>query len=190
MNLKSKNDNESNFTLVGKITEAHGIKGEFKVFIFSKNVSWSNKLKTVYLDKTNREYEVEMAKPFKEGLRLKLKGIDDRTLAETYKGAMLSIAKELLVSKKGETIFLKEILHFELLDESDEGLQKSMGKIFGFSSNGPQDLLLVNVETKELKGEVAVPFVEAFIKEIDFKNQKVIMNLPEGLIESQLSSGE
>jgi ribosomal 30S subunit maturation factor RimM len=51
-----------------------------------------------------------------------------------------------------------------------------------FSSNGPQDLLVVDYKGNK----VDIPFVEAFISKIDFELQIVSMNLPPGLIEVSL----
>ena len=83
--------------------------------------------------------------------------------------------EDLLISKPGETIYLSEIKNFKLKDPD----QKVLGEIVGFSSNGAQDLLVV--ESGGRKAEV--PFVDAFIKKIDFKQQVVVMDLPEGLLD-------
>lgn len=56
---------------------------------------------------------------------------------------------------------------------------KTLGEIVDFSSNGVQDLLVVDAGGKK----VEVPFVDDFIKKIDFKHQVVVMDLPEGLFD-------
>ena len=52
-----------------------------------------------------------------------------------------------------------------------------VGTVLSLSSNGPQDLLVVG------EREFLIPFVEAFILEIDFPNRKIFMDLPEGLLD-------
>ncbi len=165
--------------LVGKVKEAHGLKGELYVFVFSGDVSWLKKLNEFELRPKGaaqgKTYPVEKMKPFKKGFILKTPSISDRTLAEQIEGQDFYIPADLLVSQPGETIFLKEILGFVVKDS----LQNTIGPINGFSSNGAQDLLVVETE----KGSVEIPFVEAFIKKIDFKHRTVVMDLPEGLLD-------
>lgn len=164
---------------IGKVREAHGLKGDLYVLIFSGDVSWVKKVKTFALKNKGGEvdtYEIERIKPFKKGVIVKGKGITDRTLAEGLEHSEFMIDAELLVSKPGETIFLNEILNFKLKDVE----QVVLGDIVGFSSNGVQDLLVV--QTKADK-KVEVPFVDQFIKKIDFKHQAVVMDLPEGLFD-------
>jgi 16S rRNA processing protein RimM len=164
---------------IGKVREAHGLKGDLYILIFSGDVSWVKKVKTFALKNKGGEvdtYEIERIKPFKKGVIVKGKGITDRTLAEGLEHSEFMIDDELLVSKPGETIFLNEILNFKLKDVE----QVVLGDIVGFSSNGVQDLLVIQTAAAK---KVEVPFVDAFIKKIDFKHQAVVMDLPEGLFD-------
>jgi ribosomal 30S subunit maturation factor RimM len=90
---------------------------------------------------------------------------------------MFCVPEESLVSEEGETIFLNEILHFELIDTQST----YRGIIEGFSSNGLQDLLQVKV--KDQDRIVEIPFVKEFISEIQFEEKKVLMSLPPGIWE-------
>ncbi len=164
---------------VGKVKEAHGLRGDLWIFIFSKDVSWSNELREFGLgpDSENPEptvHQVEKVKAFKEGLLLKPAEIFDRTQAEKLKGQMFYVAENLFQSEPGDTIYLSEILNFEVWDQT----ASCRGKITAFSSNQAQDLLVV---TKTEGGLAEIPFVEDFIVEMDYQNKKIIMKLPEGL---------
>ena len=168
--------------LVGKVREAHGLKGDLYVVIFSGEISWAKRMKTFALKAKNSDemttFNVERTKPFKKGLIVKAAEIKDRTAAEGIEHMEFFIDDELMVSKPGETIFLNEILNFKLKDPE----QNTLGEIVGFSSNGVQDLLVVSY-AGDKKAEV--PFVDAFIKKIDFKHQTVVMDLPEGLFDTE-----
>jgi 16S rRNA processing protein RimM len=165
--------------LVGKVREAHGLKGDLYVVIFSGDISWAKRMKTFALKAKNEEdtqtFEVERTKPFKKGFIVKAAEVKDRTQAETLEHMEFFIEDDLLVSKPGEGIYLSEILNFKLKNTE----QVVLGEIVGFSSNGAQDLLVVSIGDKKAE----VPFVEAFIKKIDFKHQAVVMDLPEGLLD-------
>ncbi|MGZ3743628.1 MAG: ribosome maturation factor RimM [Pseudobdellovibrionaceae bacterium] len=165
--------------LVGKVKDAHGLRGELYILIFSGDVSWIKKLKTFDLrsPKTGEvvSYSVEKLKPFKQGFIVKSPIMADRNSAEAVKGFDFLIPADIFVSKPGETIFLNEIMGF-VVKTAD---QDNIGLIKGFSSNGAQDLLIV----ESAQGTVEIPFVEAFIKKIDFKHHTLVMDLPEGLLD-------
>lgn len=162
---------------IGHVKDAHGLRGELIIHVPAADITWANSLSSVSLQDPSTSaiqiFSLESCKPHKSGLRLKLKEISDRTQAEQYRGWGFLIAEDLLVSQPGETIFLAEILNFEVKQASGE----SWGIITGFSTNGVQDLLQIQNQ----KGVFEAPFVADFIVDIDFKNKVVTMNLPEGL---------
>lgn len=168
---------------VGRVKDAHHLRGEVFVSLFSGQADWLDGLEafvlTPAIDQPSsqdvHQYHVEKVRRHKRGLIIKPAGVSDRTQAEGLRGFWFYIHKDLLVSRPGENIYLYEILNFSL--RLDQG--EVVGSIVDFSSNGSQDLLVV----KTAKGRFEVPMVEAFIVKIDFENQELIMDLPEGLIE-------
>ena len=163
---------------VGKIKEAHGLRGDLWVFLFAKEAPWLERLTQFALAKDDagpfEVFNFEKARHHKEGLVLTSTEIKDRTQAEAKEGLLFYLPEELLQAAAGETIYLRDILGFEVKNGADR-----IGCIDGFSSNGPQDLLIVKNEADVYE----IPFVEAFIKKIDFENRVVLMTLPEGLLE-------
>jgi 16S rRNA processing protein RimM len=171
----------SSWRLVGKIKEAHGLRGDLYVLIFSGEAAWEEELTEFCLSKDEtlsemKIFKVEKSKIFKQGLMVKPEGIADRTAAEKLKGQLFFIPEELLVADEGEEIYLDEIEGFQTLTVDGD----IIGPIVGFSTNNIQDLLVIrNARGKNIE----VPFVEAFVAEIDYENQKVILDLPEGLLD-------
>lgn len=165
--------------LVGKIREAHGLKGDLYVVVFSGDITWAKRMKSFGLKAKDSDevktFTVERTKPFKKGIIVKAAEIADRTAAEGVEHLEFLVDEDLLVSKPGETIYLSEIKNFKLKNPE----QTVLGEIVDFSSNGVQDLLVIETDGKK----VEVPFVDAFIKKIDFKHQAVVMDLPEGLFD-------
>lgn len=164
------------FDIIGKIKDAHGLKGEVYVLVFSKDVSWRKKLKKIKLKSlmTEQDYDVVTHKVHKEGLILKLKDIEDRNQSEALKGFEVLIPSELLVSQKGETIYLKEILGFAVFLKD-----QCVGHVENFSSNGPQDIVVIRNEDILFE----VPFVEPFIVDINFIEKKLFMDFPPELMD-------
>jgi len=163
---------------VGKVMDAHGIRGDIYCLIFSGDVSWCDQLQELQLQNKGKteSFEILKLKPFKKGFIASLKGFTDRNRAEEYKGAELWVDEDIFTSEDGEAIYLNEILNFELSDKT----LGVVGKIDEFSSNGIQDLLVV----KSASGEVFdIPFVKDYVLDIDFHAKKMKMDLPEGLLE-------
>ena len=170
--------NEDGKVKVGKIIDAHGIKGEIAIFVFSGDVSWLPSLRSLFINKKNQleEHVVIKKRAHKKGFICLLEKFDNRNLAEEYKGREVWISSEFFVSEEGQSLFLNEILGFEVVEEK----AGSLGVINAFSSNGIQDLLVIE---KLGNKPIEIPFVKEFVTEMDFKNKKIRMNLPEGLLE-------
>jgi len=168
---------------VGKVRDAHGLKGELFVVLFAKRADWIDQFQHFdlvrkeliegKLEEVRHRFHVKRVKTHKQGLIVNPVEIQDRTAAESFQGAIFEIPTELLVSKEGETIYLREIEGFTVFNGEQE-----VGPVVGFLSNGPQDLLKVSSAT----GEALIPLVSEFVQQLDFKNKRLLMNLPEGLI--------
>ncbi len=173
---------EKNKTKIGKITDAHGIKGEIAVFVFSGNIddesSWYNQIQELTLSFRGRfeTFKILRKRIHKKGFICLLENFLDRNKAEYYSGCEVWIDSSYFVSQDGEALYLSEILHFEVSDE----LHGLLGIIEGFSFNGIQDLLIIK---KLKKADIEIPFVKEFVKNIDYKNKKIVLSLPEGLLE-------
>lgn len=168
------------FKRVGKVKDAHGIKGELFIVLFAGEAAWLNKLTTLRLvnetdaEATPRTFTVKSVRAHKNGLIAKTQELHDRNHAEELKGLLLEIPTEFLRSEKGESIYLSEIQGFRIFVKG----KGEVGQIVNFGSNGAQDLLIVNTRD----GEFEIPFVEAFVENIDYEAGQVHLDLPVGLL--------
>ena len=164
---------------VGKIKDAHGLKGELYFISFSGDISWLDTAEEFFLEALKGDVKVKKLqnfKPFKEGAIVRLENVVDRNASEALKGAMVYIDAQCLVASPGETIYLQEVLNFQV--ESPDA--KKLGVITGFSSNGAQDILVIENEERK---SYEVPFVDDFIVEIQFEKKKIILDFPESLMD-------
>lgn len=188
------------FRIVGRVKDAHGLKGEIWVVLFAGQADWLKDMKETggfFLSKTENlptddvkatlhPYSLKGVRAHKNGLILQTPEIADRTAAEGFKGWFLAIPEAYLISDEGESFYLSEIDGFEVQEEG-----KGIGTVIGFSSNNAQDLLIVEL----LKGvrpgvktgdKIEIPFVEALIAAVDSNSETIEVDLPNGLIEVQL----
>ncbi len=170
---------------VGKVRDAHGLKGELFLIFFAEECAWLDKVKTLKLQgatpnkdgkhkRETKELTIKNYRPHKKGVILKFEELPDRTEAEKLIGYTITIPKDLLTSKKGEEIFLTEIEGFTVFNNEDK-----VGEIASFYSNGAQDILIVKGD----KGNVEIPLIKEFILEILWDKKQIRFKLPEGLIE-------
>jgi 16S rRNA processing protein RimM len=182
----------SEFVQVGRVKDAHGIKGEIFITLFAGEAAWLDQLKEVRLvvyeeghkpteaekaivpEGAAKVYQVKSARLHKNGLIVKSSEITDRNAAENLKGLFLEIPREFLISAPGEELYLAEVEGFQVITKH----KGEVGPIVGFSSNGEQDLLIVETSW----GEFEIPFVKAFVENIDFKGRKIYLDLPVGLL--------
>lgn len=163
---------------VGKIKDAHGLKGELYFISFSGDISWLDTAEEFFLEASSggvKTIKLQHFKAFKDGAIVRLENVLDRNAAEALKGVMVYIDAQCLIASPGETIYLQEVKNFQA--QSPDG--KDLGVITGFSSNGAQDILVIENQGKSYE----VPFVDDFIVEIQFENKKIILDFPESLID-------
>lgn len=167
------------FVRVGKVKDAHGIKGEVFVTLFAGEAAWLPQLKELRLVKedtpqTSKHFQIKSARLHKNGLIAKCADIADRNEAEMFKGWLMEVPASFLVSEKGEGIFLREIRGFRVITKH----KGEIGTIDAFSTNGVQDLLVIHTAW----GDFEIPFVEAFVEKLDFENKLIHLDIPEGLL--------
>ncbi len=160
--------------LVGKIIDAHGIKGEFKIKFLSSEVEWLDSLDFVNIIETN--YELVSLRQNKTFWILKLAEFNDRNSAETLKGKDVFADEALFITSDGEEPFLSELAGFDV--EVDGRVR---GQIVAFKET-PAHFLLV---LKTYQGYFEIPYVDHFIEEILRPEKKIKMKFPEDLLSEE-----
>lgn len=161
---------------VGQIVNTFGIKGQLKVKPFTDDMERFEELKIVYICKKNemKKVEIEDVKYNKQCVLLKVKGIEDLTQAEKYKGLFLKIDRKDAKKLPKDTYFIADILGLEVY--TDEG--ELLGKVDDIFPTGANDVYVVK---DELGKQILLPSIPEVLKEIDLEKGKVIVHLIEGL---------
>ncbi len=132
---------------VGQIVNTFGIKGQLKVKPFTDDINRFEELKTVYICKKNemKKVEIEDVKYNKQCVLLKIKGIEDLTEAEKYKGLFLKIDRKDAKKLPKDTYFIADILGLEVYTEEGELL----GKVDDIFPTGANDVYVVKDEMRK-----------------------------------------
>ena len=176
--------NENEWLTVGLITSCHGINGQVKVKSLSDFEERFLKPGIRWLQKENElPSKIELIsgfkQPGKEIFIVKFQGINTRNRAEQLKKFKILVKAETLPKLKKEEFHLLELVNLEVKTFEDDELKK-IGKVINLE-NEKNNLLVIELFQNQKK--VLVPFVKEIVTLIDIKNNYLIINPPNGLLE-------
>ena len=176
--------NKNEWLTVGLITSCHGINGQVKVKSLSDFEERFLKPGMRWLQKDNEppskiELESGFKQPGKEIFIVKFQGINTRNRAEQLKKFKILVKAETLPKLKKEEFHLLELVNLEVKTFEDNELKK-IGKVINLE-NEKNNLLVIELFQNQKK--VLVPFVKEIVPLIDIKNNFLIINPPNGLLE-------
>jgi len=168
---------KNGLVLMGRISGAHGIKGELKIRPYSGDpqslLGFSSLLLAVGENAEPKAWKVEQSRAHKSWTLVKLEGCSDRSSAEQLQRADVYIHEEDLPELEDGEFYLRDL---EGKTVKTEGGQ-IVGVITGLLTGGVQDILQVeNNDQQHL-----IPLVPEFV--VSVNEDALIMTLPAGLLE-------
>lgn len=155
---------------LGAIVGVHGIRGEVKVKSFSSDEKNLTRYGLLSNDKGDKRFELKIVGHSKELLRCKIKGVDDRTTAETLIGTGLYIDRALLPELKDEEFYHTDLIGLEVKNSSNEVL----GQVNALYNFGAGDILEIKMNNGSLE---MVPFTKSFVPVINIKDGYIIVEM-------------
>ena len=158
--------------LLGRISGAHGLKGELKVQTESDLL----KDEPIYVEIDGRSvpFFITHVKPYKQGVLLKLQGVDTQEQAAALSGCSVYGAADAYQTSE-EDAFIQNLIGFMVHDVR----QGMLGEVANVYLLPGHELIAVLIEEKE----VLIPFNEAIVKHIDHEARTLETELPDGLID-------
>ena len=162
---------------IGQIVNTFGIKGFVKVNPFVDDVLRFDDLEKVYIrrNKEIKELQVEEVKYHKNMVLVKFKGIDKVEDAELLRNFYLEVDRENAIELEEGEYFIADLLGMNVLTEENEEL----GKLEDIFNAGSSDIYVVKTDAGK---QILLPAISEVIKEINLKENKIIVHLLEGLI--------
>ena len=154
---------------LGKIVGVHGIKGEVKV----KSYTTVDKDIARYGDLTDKKSEQKFSLTVtghsKDLLRVKIKGIEDRTKAEALIGTELYAPRGVLPELKSEEVYYEtDLVGLKVLDEQ----KRVVAKVVGFYNFGAGDILEIKLTSGRSE---MLPFNKGYVPEINLNEGYIIV---------------
>jgi 16S rRNA processing protein RimM len=163
--------------IVGRVTRAHGVRGEVLVHRFGEIEGIMDPGAEVELQKgTRREIlTVQASRPHKNSWIVSFEEVADRDMAEAVAGGSLLVDSEALPSLEEGTYYLFQLVGLEVV--TGEG--KRIGRVKDIAPTGAHDLLVI--EGRE--GEILIPSVKPFVRSVDLVSGRVEIEAMPGLLE-------
>lgn len=165
---------------IGKILNTHGIKGEVRVKAITdfpeKRFAVGEKVYAFKDDQLLQELTIKSHRKHKNFDLLSFDGFDDINSVEQFKQADLKITAEQQDDLSDGEYYYHEIIGLEVFDLANNNL----GKIKEIIELGANDVWVIQ---KSGKKDLLIPAISDVVKEINVDDQKVIIDLLDGLDE-------
>jgi len=163
---------------VGKITRKYSYNGELIINVDSDYPEIIIKTESVYITIGDNLVPFFMERKSWQKtlqLRVKFEDVDSESDADQLLNKKVYLPNDLLPKREGLDFYQNEIIDFKV-EDTQYGY---VGIVVGVNDKTPQTLL----EVKDERGLVFIPVNEVFIKQIDRKNQLIVVETPEGLLD-------
>jgi 16S rRNA processing protein RimM len=157
--------------LLGRITGAHGIRGEVVIDSFASepaDIAAYGPLAT----QDGRALDIKVVRVTTKGVIARVSGISDRNGAEALKGVGLYVDRDRLPeAEEGE------FYHADLIGLRAEDKRGNLiGTVVAVANYGAGDILEIRLAGKS--ATELIPFEDAFVPIVDIAGRRVVVELP------------
>jgi len=173
--------NKEDFLLIGKIVGVHGLKGDLKVYPYTETLHAFRAGQPIHLKAPTGQEQthiISSAKPHKKVIRVSLKEIATIDSAENLVGSELFIEKENLPELEEDTYYWFEIIGLSVFLKDNTFI----GNVTSVIPTGSNDVYVVKDPDRKREKEILIPAIASVVLEIDLKNERMSVDLPEGLV--------
>ena len=150
------------------------MRGEIKVYNYAQNPDLYEIVPVIYIG--DDPHETEKARHQGNTVILTVSGVHDRNAAEALRDQFVYIDEKDLPEPEEGTYYVKDIVGFDVVTEDGE----TVGTLEDVSTERVQDLYCVKIPAGKI---IYIPGVKEFIKKIDVNEKKIIVYIPDGLMD-------
>jgi 16S rRNA processing protein RimM len=166
---------------LGKIAKKFSFKGEVLIYLDTDEPELYEDMESVFVEfnKNLIPFFIVNSNLHKNDfLRVKFEDVTDEAGADEIMGREVYLPLTMLPKLVGNKFYFHEVIGFEIEDKR----LGVFGKIVSINDSSAQPLF----EVINGNVEILVPMIDQFLVKIDRDNKKVVMDLPEGLVEMYL----
>jgi 16S rRNA processing protein RimM len=166
---------------VGRIADAWGVKGWFKVLPHSASPEALFSSKRWFLLPSERGAKtfsgaallrVREAKEHSDTVVASAHDVDDRSAAEALKGARIFIPRSSFPTAATDEYYWVDLIGLDVVNR--EGV--SLGQVKELLSTGPQTVLVIEYQEGDKTLERMIPFVSAYVDSVDLAGKRITVD--------------
>ena len=163
---------------VGRIADAWGVKGWFRVLPHSADPQALFSTRRWYLQPSERGartfsgtvlLRVREAKDHSDSVVARADGVEDRAAAELLKGARVFVPRSAFPTASEDEFYWVDLIGLDVVNR--EGL--ALGQVKELISTGPQTVLVIAYEAEGKPQERMIPFVSAYVDRVDLPARRI-----------------
>jgi 16S rRNA processing protein RimM len=175
----SPEQGEPDLVVVGRVGRPQGIKGEVTVEVRTDSPEERFAPGSVLLTESGT-LTVEAARDHSGKLVVLFEGVADRNAAESLRGTVLRVDARTLPELDDEDEYYDSQLVGLAVEQRDG---TALGTVVDVLHLPHGDVLAVERPSEPEAPELLVPFVRAIVPVVDLPGRRVVVELPEGLLE-------
>jgi 16S rRNA processing protein RimM len=166
---------------VGRILDAWGVKGWFKVLPHSADPQALFSSKRWYLqppDKGPQAFagtvllRVREAKEHSDSIVARVDAVEDRNTAELLRGARVFVPRSSFPTAAEGEYYWIDLMGLDVVNR--EGVP--LGRVKDLMATGPQTVLVVEYEEGGKPLERMIPFVSAYVDDVDLRSRRITVD--------------
>ncbi|HYD75090.1 ribosome maturation factor RimM [Ramlibacter sp.] len=167
---------------VGRIHDAWGIKGWFKVQPHSASPEALFSSRRWYLQPPEKAVKpafagtvllrVREAKEHSDSVVAKALEVDDRDAAEALKGARIFVPRSSFPTPADDEYYWVDLIGLAVVNR--EGVE--LGTVRDLLSTGPQTVLVIGYQDGDKPAERMIPFVSAYVDQVDIAGRRITVD--------------
>ncbi len=165
-------------TRIGKILNAHGVRGELKVEPLTDNPERYKILEQVYLEDRKKNYtlyDVEFVRFHKGNVLVKLAGIDDMDAAKLVKNQHLAINKSDRMPLEEGAYYIDDLIGLQVFEDD-----RPIGVLKDVLQPGANDVYVLD---SSIYPDLYIPALKSVVLSVDLENNRMDVKLPKGLVD-------
>ncbi|AEG92296.1 ribosome maturation factor RimM [Ramlibacter tataouinensis] len=166
---------------VGRIHDAWGVKGWFKVLPHSASPEALFSSKRWFLQPSERGAKafagtvllrIREAKEHSDSIVASAHEVDGRDAAEALRGARIFIPRSSFPTAAEDEYYWVDLIGLAVVNRQGEAL----GEVRELLSTGPQTVLVVGYEAEGKPAERMIPFVSAYVDTVDVPGRRITVD--------------
>ncbi len=161
--------------VIGKIVAPLGTRGEVKIVVltdFPERFDAGASLKLNLPDGEVRQVKVQASRVHKDGLALKIEGVDTRNDAEALRNAEFGIEESELGELPEDRFYVFDLIGLDVV--TDDG--RELGKVTEILQGGANDVYVTSTG-------VCIPALKTVVAKIDVAEGKMVIRPVPGLLD-------